>query len=581
MFWPPLLVFVALTYSGPSRSFWLASAVAIVALGIACATGDHTPIASAGLVSSLCCVVLLDLLRLALPPMTEHSSTVSLPDESAENPSKAQMLDENVEATPGFANSNMESDFDMDGETKILPPSVIDHLKQTGEFSSKQIQLIESHLVKFLSHFSVQREQTHQLPKGTEVGKYRLEFLLGHGGSGQVYAAQPIEGNGSDVAIKLLRNVKTTERFNREMELVQRLAHKNVVIAYEVGEHDAMPFIVMERLSGPDLNAHVLESGPIGWRQSLGIIAQAARGLEHAHRRELIHRDVKPGNLIWDGKHQIKITDLGLATLSSSEPSQAFQTVHDSVAGTPDFMAPEQARGLGNATELSDIYALGATWYFLLTGQSRVPGQSLRKKLKSILVKKEFHELPASLAPDEVRQIVNKMTAYEAGDRYQSMAEVIRDIESVIPKDEQSRQKSNVSVLVVEDDADDLALTVQILKRSNQSVSVQTANTMQKCIELCTSDSHVDLVLLDLRLPDSAGIETVQTVRSALPDTPIVVLTGQDDVSVGESCIAAGADEFACKNDLNAHLMERLIFITLSRFHHTHRSSNRTEILPK
>ena len=120
-------------------------------------------------------------------------------------------------------------------------------------------------------------------------------------------------------------------------------------------------------------------------------------------------------------------------------------------------------------------------------------------------------------------------------------------------------------MLIIEDNSDDLFLTIELLKRINESVTIQSATTLQAGIELLRQAESVDVVLLDLNLPDSSGRETVEALRAADPDVALVVLTGQDDVMIGRECIEAGADDFACKNDLNAHILERRIFITLSR----------------
>ncbi len=271
--------------------------------------------------------------------------------------------------------------------------------------------------------------------------------------------------------------------------------------------------------------------------------------------------------MVWDGEDVIKVADLGLATLSTANGDDSFKTLQDAVAGTLDFMAPEQARGLGHATAASDVYALAATWFYLLTGESRVPGDNMRSKLRRILSGKKLKDLPPSSLPESLRDIWKKMIAYNPCQRIQSMADVINAIESV-PTEIPAARNPSVKVLVVEDDADDLFLTLEMLRRANQSLEIVTAKTLRESVALCSQPHSIDLVLLDLRLPDSAGVETVERLKAILPSTPIVILTGQQDVEIGQACMAAGAAEFACKNDLTAHLMERMIFITLSRFQH-------------
>lgn len=173
--------------------------------------------------------------------------------------------------------------------------------------------------------------------------------------------------------------------------------------------------------------------------------------------------------------------------------------------------------------------------------------------------------LPDDVAPAEVQSIWAKMIDFDDKSRIQSMSDVIRELESLRSKDEPEPPKVDVDVLVVEDDEDDLFLTVEMLKRINQSVRIHTAHSLKSAISICTEPPPIELVLLELRLPDSTGIDTVHRMRETAGCIPIVVLTGQDDLNVGKECIEAGADDFACKNDLNAHMMERMIFITLRR----------------
>ena len=442
---------------------------------------------------------------------------------------------------------------------------LLERLSASGGFTPEQLKLLEM-------EWNVSQETADSLGVnpdsvavlGGSVGDYVIQGLLDRGGAGAVYIAQRV-GDDEPIALKVLRNAKFNHRFQREMELVQRMAHPNVIIAYEVGRHLDMPYIAMEKLEGPDLHCYVRDNGPMEWEEAVGVVLQAARGLEHAHQRGLTHRDVKPGNLIWDGVGVVKVADLGLATLG--EGSEDFETEQDFVAGTVDFMAPEQASGLGNAVPGSDIYSLGATWYFLLTGRSRVPGTRLSNKLIA-LMSNRLDDLPADAMPEQLMFVWSRMVEHSLEQRFQSMTEVVDALEEAYS--EASVSDPSIQVMIVEDDENDLILTIEMLKRSNKSVDVVSVSDLEQALLASHREPAVDLVLLDLRLPDSAGVDTVKRMRESLPYTPLVVLTGQHDVAIGESCLAAGADEFVCKNDLNAHLMERLIFITHSRHRHRH-----------
>jgi serine/threonine protein kinase len=451
--------------------------------------------------------------------------------------------------------------------TQLMGQSIIQRLRESGEFSETQIELIQKEVTWYFSNASISEVHCDSLPAGTKLGSYVLDTSIGFGGSGHVYRAHHKDRPEQFAALKLMRHLRSTERFHREMKLVQRLAHPNVVVAYEVGVHAEVPFIVMEEIPGPDLNELVHLSGPISWQKSIDYILDAARGLQHAHERGLVHRDVKPGNLLLDG-NRVKVTDLGLAVLSERDeiPEGLFQTRTEIACGTPEFMAPEQALSLASATLLSDIYALGATWFFLLTGRPRVGGKALLEKILNLRGNKNLESLPIECAPENVRCILSRMVEYEPSDRFQSMAEVAESIELVRETISKDNLRHDVGVLIVEDDQDDLFLTIEMLKRTNTSVIVNEAHTLAEAIQITQINCNIDLILLDLQLPDSSGIETVINVRSVAPYVPIIVLTGQQNTTVGEACIEAGADDFICKNDLNANLLERIIFITLSRY---------------
>jgi serine/threonine protein kinase len=457
------------------------------------------------------------------------------------------------------------SPFSPDQPTRLISESVVERLRATGEFSADQLALIQEELNRRSTQLDC--GPVTDLTLGDEIGGYLLESLIGEGGVARVFSAR--NPCGAIVALKLMRNSRFTDRFRREMELVQRLAHPNVVVAYEVGEHRDVPYIVMEQLAGPDLQAYVSKLGTISWQKSIELLIDAARGLEHAHQRGLIHRDVKPGNLMFDGD-RIKVTDLGLAVLTGEldDNAEPFRTQAELAAGTPEFMAPEQAMCLASANELSDIYALGSTWFYLLTGRSRVQGKSITEKLSCLINNKRLETLPEDCVPEEVRHVFEKMVAHSPADRYASMTEVRQALEQIHEDFTDSVPRRTVEVLIVEDDQDDLFLTIEMLKRSNTSVTVHPAHSLAHALEQSENNPDIELVLLDLQLPDSAGADTVKAVRNVLPDVPILVLTGQEDLVVSQACIAAGADDFACKNDLNAHMLERMIFITLSRSQH-------------
>ncbi|MGB7344202.1 MAG: protein kinase [Pirellulaceae bacterium] len=436
-------------------------------------------------------------------------------------------------------------------------------IRNAGKFDDVQIRLVHDVLKQAV--FQPNADCADLLLPGSVVGKYTIESLLNQGGGGRVYAARH-EEHEQIVALKVLKSRKLNSRFRREMSLVQKLAHPNIVVAYEVDEHEGVPFIAMELLAGADLHAHVRDHGPVPYDTTLNWILQAARALAHADERGLTHRDVKPGNLILHRDNVLKLTDLGLAVLKSHDcnDSSEFITHDAAVVGTLEFMAPEQAKSLASADARSDIFGLGATWFFLLEGKSHLRGKSLKEQLGALLVERSFLSLTDGLMPWNARAVLDRMVAYDPADRFQTWDELIEALSSLAGNTD-SNESPCINVLLIEDNEDDVVLTTRLLSKMNQSVSIHEANTLRQAKELLQGDIKFDLVLLDLQLPDSFGLGTVHAVRDCDPDTPVVVLSGYADASTGQACIAAGASAFTSKDALSVHELERTIFVTRSR----------------
>lgn len=456
------------------------------------------------------------------------------------------------------------NDFDYDflveqqdvglGDAEVM----LRRLRNSGRFDDDQLQLIETELRAVAT-------KPHSLESGDQVGEFVVEGPLGRGGVGDVYRGRDRQ-SGQPAAIKILHNVRVGDRFRREMEMVQQLAHPNIVTAYDVGEHDGVQYIAMELLNGPDLNVWVNDHGPLDCMTSARYILQIARALGHAHRRDLVHRDIKPGNIILNGDDMVKLVDLGLAVMpvkgALGDLNQETKEGH--LAGTLAYMAPEQARSLSSANATSDIYGLGATWYFLLTGRPRLRGQSFNQQFENLLIKRRFNALPEDCLPESLERVYRRMVAYNPGRRYQHCGELTAELEEALVIEGESVSPNEIRVLVVEDSKTDMLLTIETLRRANGSLEIHQAKTLQEGIDVMGS-RPIDLVLLDLTLPDSIGVETVTTFREAAPKVPLVVLTGLSEVEMATACLEAGASGFVSKAGLNVHKMERAIFVTLSR----------------
>ena len=218
-----------------------------------------------------------------------------------------------------------------------------------------------------------------RLPEGTMLAHYRIEHPLGAGAMGTVYLARDTALE-RPVAVKVLHEKISSEpdivrRFEREARAAARVTHRNLTHVYFVGDERDRHFFVMEYVPGETLHEHVQEWGPLPFEEALDVLAEAARGLQAAHRADVVHRDVKPSNLMLLPDRTVKVTDFGLA---KSTQGDADLTGGGGVMGTPRYMSPEQCRG-EEIDVRTDVYALGLTAHYLLTGAHAFDGTSLGK----------------------------------------------------------------------------------------------------------------------------------------------------------------------------------------------------------
>lgn len=276
---------------------------------------------------------------------------------------------------------------------------------------------------------------------GENLDNYEILSLLGQGGMGTVYKARNVSVQ-KIVALKVLPPHSLSpqgavERFKREMVATGTLDHPNIVGAHDGGEVEGIHYLVMEFVDGEDLATLVRRDGPLGPQFACEVIRQAAIGLEHAHDKGLIHRDVKPSNLMLASgdKPLVKVLDLGLARVHGqlAEPDAGDLTSTGQVMGTVDYMSPEQAVNIRDADERSDIYSLGMTLFFLLTGRPAFQGETPMERLlahreKPIPVLREIE----SSVPESLQDLFQRMVAKAKNDRPESMRSVITEIGHVI-----------------------------------------------------------------------------------------------------------------------------------------------------
>ena len=295
---------------------------------------------------------------------------------------------------------------------------------------------------------NVSRTASAPAKKG-RLGPYRLIKILGEGGMGSVYLANQTSLD-REVALKVVKNHLSANpamlaRFTREAYAAAQLVHPNVVQIYDMGDDNGNSYFSMELVDGCSLHQLIGEKKKLDPEEAASYILHAARGLQCAHNAGMVHRDVKPGNLLVNQDGLVKVADLGLVQVPNQDEiddSDVNQMVALSASkdltrvgatiGTPYYMAPEQAKTAA-VDHRADIYSLGCTFYVLLTGKRPFDGKSIEE-----VVSKHTNEpliVPSQIVervPGELSSIVAKMMAKRAADRYQSMGELIEELENFL-----------------------------------------------------------------------------------------------------------------------------------------------------
>ncbi|MEP6800453.1 MAG: serine/threonine-protein kinase, partial [Acidobacteriota bacterium] len=267
------------------------------------------------------------------------------------------------------------------------------------------------------------------LPPGLEIGKrYRVEQLLGRGGMGAVYRVHDKDLD-RDVALKLIRtdiaeDPETLSRFKREIQLSSKVTHRNVLRVYDLGESDGIKFLTMQLVSGDDLSAP-LKKGRLPNDRLVKIFRQICEGLNAAHEQGVIHRDLKPQNVMLGEGDVVYLTDFGLA--KSLEQSGLTQT--GAVIGTPFYMSPEQVKGQ-ETDQRSDIYSLGIILYQMATGTLPFKGNTPYEVMIQRVQRppRPARELNPELSPF-LSRILERCLQIDPSLRYQTVAEILSDLE--------------------------------------------------------------------------------------------------------------------------------------------------------
>jgi response regulator RpfG family c-di-GMP phosphodiesterase/serine/threonine protein kinase len=434
-----------------------------------------------------------------------------------------------------------------------------------------------------LTEYQVERLRAGQT-FGLVLGNYRIVDWLGAGGMGVVFKAEHVHMK-RPVAVKVVLtenegNNVFLERFTSEMQVLAGLNHPNIVLAFDAGEVDVpghkghvLRYLVMEYVSGRDLEVYVEERGPLPIPLACELVRQTALGLQHAHERGLVHRDIKPSNLLLttpavlentnagSGQQgpQVKILDFGLARLCRRRCTEAKVTL-----GTVDYMAPEQARDARSVDIRADVYSLGGTLFWLLTGQR--PFNSDRAVIEELLARQ--HESPPSVRglrrdiPLELDAIVSQMMARDPNDRYQTPLAVITALDDFLEPSVLAAAHAGAEVQANGDSLPDTLLssgnTIDVALHAGRSHRVLILSPRPETILACRGllerhgltcfdarrESEVrevlagnpcDVVLVDARLAEPNGHDIGRRLRAGagIPNLKMILLVPDEGPPCG------------------------------------------------
>ncbi len=307
---------------------------------------------------------------------------------------------------------------------------------------SKRIGLESSIEEVMLKQGLITEEQMHELSeivrlgeKGDYFGGYRLQRLIGKGGMGKVYEAVH-EFTGRTVALKVLttafsRDGTNVTRFFQEVRALAKLNFPHIVTLYDAGKAGRRYYFAMELVNGPSLAQFVAERKLLDEKEALTITAKIARALSFSHARNIIHRDIKPENILIDEQSSPKVTDFGV--VMHQDEDHMTLTQEGFMVGSVHFSSPEQVEGSRDIDGRSDIYSLGATLYYMVTGKTVYTGKNaeeiLTKHLVGTWTSPKYHNPAVSF---RTVKLIRKMMARNRERRYQSMDEVVTAIQNII-----------------------------------------------------------------------------------------------------------------------------------------------------
>ncbi len=415
---------------------------------------------------------------------------------------------------------------------------------QTIDIPDKKLA---SQLVKMKVITAYQADQLMSGRKKLKLGAYLITDWIGQGGMGQVFKAVH-EMLGRESAIKVLPLHKNTPdsiaNFRREIRAQAKLDHTNLVRAFDAGEDGNVHYLVVEYIPGTDLRRLVRTKGKLTVQQSANIVKQAAEGLAHAHDRDLIHRDVKPGNILVTPDGVAKVSDLGLAFYVNDTNDPRI----GKIVGTADYLSPEQIKTPTEVTTVSDIYSLGCTLYYSITGKVPFPGGTPKSKARRHLEETPWHPRRFNEeVSDEFVDLIGDMMEKCPAERIQTMEEVAERLapwaseDSLLLNEEMARPRWMPAPLDAVDDQDTDPSDIAELAMSELS-DASVSGHMNATVSMNDAGQDTGSFISQGKkppLPVSSSISGQYKTAGHLPDeTPTVSVRTM--FTVGISCGIVG-----------------------------------------
>jgi serine/threonine-protein kinase len=364
----------------------------------------------------------------------ELSRTAAIPETRMD-------LSDNVDTITGS-----EAEASTDTDASPTPEIVAEPEPEVEAEERGEKPITVEFLKKLMLQGLLTRFQSDWILKGEfeqfTVGEFRVIDILGTGGMGWLYVAIN-ENTGEKAAVKVISKHMENDyltRFKLEARAGLMLNHPNIVRTLKLGETEEIWFMAMELVEGISMQELIGRQGFIPWPQACSLVAQAAAGLQHAHEKGLIHRDVKPGNLLVKKNGTVKVLDFGLALVGDDEDEFMLTMISgQGCVGTADYIAPEQTLDSFAVGPQADIYSLGCTLYCALTGMVPFPGESVSKKLRAHRTKtaRAVREIKPEI-PIDVEEIVAKMMARKLSERFATAAEVLAALQPHARRDSAS-----------------------------------------------------------------------------------------------------------------------------------------------